>query len=246
LKPLVSIILPVWDVCDLTEQFCDAVLGHTLKPSNELIIIDNGSTDRTPYYLKARQKDYPDRLTIVTNEKNEGYPRGLNQGLLIAQSDYLVCVSNDIYFYRSDWLETLMAPLQQNKKRLVGPRYIDWNPLTEINGQMIPYLEGWMLAFHRRFLKDVGYFDEGFSPAWYEDVDLSWRAMRHGYELVQVDTLPVKHLYGKTALGGPHFHDVGGIGVPAVSERNQEFFRDKIRRNDHKPFYPGEIRCHLP
>jgi len=101
-----------------------------------------------------------------------------------------------------------------------------------------------MLAFHRRFLRDVGYFDEGFSPAWFEDADLSWRAQRHGYELVQVDTLPVRHLYGCSALCNPKkFHEIDGIGVPEVSRRSGEYFRDKIRRGDDKPFYPKDIEC---
>lgn len=231
-------------MCDLTEQFCRAILEHTLRPSNELIIINNGSTDRTPYYLAKKQKDYPDRLIVITNTQNRGFSAGMNQGLAIASGEFLVCASNDIWFYHADWLEMLIAPLRINKRRLAGARYINFNELTRVDGQIIPYLEGFMLAFHKQFLKDVGFFDEAFFPAFYEDVDLSWRAMRHGYELVQVDVLPVQHLCGKSALNNAEkFHLVGDLGVPEASRKNQAYFQDKIRRGDDSPYYPKGEAC---
>ena len=240
-KPQISIITPVWDVADLTKQFCGAILDHTTKPINELIIIDNGSQDETPYYLKAKQKDYPDRLTIITNKENRGYSAALNQGLQIANGEYLVCTNNDIWFYSADWLRQLIAPLQINKKRLAGPRYIDYNDLTEIDGQIVPYLEGWMLAFHRQFLKDVGYFCEGFF-AWYEDVDISVRALARGYGLVQVENLPILHLYGKTAIRGPHFAD---CDVPGTSIRSQALFRKKYKEKDYGICKPGCVHSRV-
>ena len=222
----------------LTEQFCRAILEHTLNPPNELIIIDNGSTDGTYLRLVELQRQYQHRLRLKYNETNLGFPVGMNQGLQMASGEYMVCASNDIWFYRPEWLEMLIAPLRLNKRILAGPRLVDFNELTRVDGKIIHYLEGWMLAFHKQFLNDVGYFDEGFSPGWFEDVDLSWRAVRHGYELVQVD-LPVQHLYGKSALNNPEkFHLVGGIGVPEASRRSQEHFRDKVCRGDDSPYYP--------
>jgi len=236
MRPQASIICPVWDVADMTENFLNAVLGHTHKPPNEVIVIDNGSTDRTPYLLKAKLKEYPRRLTVITNKENRGYPAALNQGLRIANGDYLVCSNNDIWFYTPDWLQQLVAPLKINKRRLVGPRYIDFNDLTEVDGKIVPYLEGWMLAFHRCLLRDVGYFCEGFSPGWYEDADLHAKAVHRGYEIVQVENLPVLHLYGATAIRGPHFSD---CDVPGTSRRSQALFKKKYREQDFGRCVPG-------
>lgn len=236
-KSQVSIITPVWDLAEHTKNWCNAILDHTKKPSNELIIVDNGSVDETPYFLKRKQKEYPDRLRIITNKENLGYPIALNQGLKIARGDYLVCSNNDIWIYSADWLRQLIAPLKINKRRFVGPKYIDYNNLTEVNGKIVPYIEGWMMAFHKIFLKEVGWICEGFSPGWYEDADLSVRALHNGYSLVQVQNLPVLHLYGRTALRGPHFHD---CDVPGTSARSQALFKKKYREKD---FAPCEAGC---
>jgi len=154
----------------------------------------------------------------------------------------LVLGHNDIHLGSPDWLTILVTPLLAQKKRLVGPRYIDSNGFTEVDGKITPYLDGWAWAFHRDFLQDVGYFDERFKGSYFEDVELCWRAQRHGYELYEATGLPITHDYGATCLNGPHYDDLDGIGVPAVSERNHLLFVDKIRSGDDKPFYPVELR----
>ncbi len=243
--PEVSIILPVWDLARLTAQFCNSVLDYTHSPANELIVIDNGSIDDTPIYLWNMLRRYSNRCQIITNPENLGFGRAANQGFAIARGTYLVLGHNDIHLHDARWLEMLIAPVRENKKRLVGPQYIDYNELTRVDGKIIPYIGGWLWAFHKDFLQDVGYFWEGFRGAYFEDVELCWRAQRHGYELYPVMGLPVHHEYGATAVNGPHYGDLDGIGVPAVSERNRRLFIEKVRADDDKPFYPSGAKCSL-
>src|SRR5262249_47664396 len=90
-----------------TRLCLESVLAHTHRPY-ELVLIDNGSTDGTGEYLESmKARPGPDRVVVVRNETNVGYPAGVNQGLAAARGEYVVLLNNDVVV-TPGWLDRLV------------------------------------------------------------------------------------------------------------------------------------------
>jgi GT2 family glycosyltransferase len=195
---MISIITPVHNRADLTAQY---LYGHNVHypdpPDIEWIIIDNGSTDETGRVLDHWGAIFGDCLSVIRNEKNEGYGVANNQAVERATGDNLVFLNNDIVI-KGDYLSPLEQGLAANPKSLVGAQLVDFDTGWNVFGQvMITYLIGWCLAMSRTTFDDLGGFDERYTPADYEDSDLCYAAVQKGYQLEAV-FVPLQHLGNQT------------------------------------------------
>lgn len=235
--PETVVIIPVWDNLRFTLVSTQQIL-ETTPGDFALLVVDNGSKDDTPKFLRDMEAKHPGKFFSITNPENYGYPRALNQGIawgLERGCEYFLCLNNDIIITEKTWLECLIGPLREDPQQLVGARLIDFNDLVRFNGRIIPYLEGWALAFDKQFLVEVGRFDEAFTPGWFEDVDLSLRAVKAGYRLTQSICFtwrshhaqglgPLWHLYGQTGFRRLDFGP--------ISERNRAYLAEKHGLSD--------------
>jgi tetratricopeptide (TPR) repeat protein len=73
-----SIIIPTYNNLELTENCLESIWQHTPQDLYELIIVDNGSQDGTPTFLK--RLDAAGRIHLIANETNLGYAKACNQG----------------------------------------------------------------------------------------------------------------------------------------------------------------------
>jgi len=231
--PEIVICIPVWDNLRFTLVSTQQIF-QTTPGDYALLVVDNGSEDDTPRFLRDMEAQHPDKFFTITNPENYGYPRALNQGIawgIEHGCEYSLCLNNDIIITDASWLECLISPLREDRRQLVGARLIDFNELARFNGEIIPYLEGWALAFHKQFLEDVGRFDEEYSPGWFEDVDLSYRAVKAGYRLTQGASFEWQHR--GTQRAGPLWHLGGQTGYGrldsvGILKRNQAYFAEKF------------------
>jgi O-antigen biosynthesis protein len=86
---LTSIIIPCWNQYKFTQQCMAAIKVHT-RPSWELIVIENGSTDGTAVYLAGARDMAAVPVTVVSNTTNLGFQAAINQGLQLARGEYLI------------------------------------------------------------------------------------------------------------------------------------------------------------
>lgn len=120
-------------------------LVRTIEPEPEryeVILVDNGSQDLTSRdldrsihvarnfpaneYMDSRQdistKFDPDRYwktadVLVRNRENLGFAPAVNQGLAVAQGEYVVCINNDVLVWEG-WADAMLEPF---KKKLDPP-----------------------------------------------------------------------------------------------------------------------------
>lgn len=92
--PTVSVIMSTYNRADLfLPRAIDSILNQTYKDF-EFIIIDDGSTDKTPEVLKQyQQKD--SRIVIITNKTNEGVTLSINKGFDRARGKYIARMDDD-------------------------------------------------------------------------------------------------------------------------------------------------------
>ena len=105
-RGLTSIIIPCSNQLAFTRQCIAALKSHTRRPW-ELVVIDNGSTDRTDIYLAGVQDGAAVPVTVISNTTNLGFPAAINQGLRAARGEYLVLLNNDVVV-TDGWLGQLI------------------------------------------------------------------------------------------------------------------------------------------
>ncbi|MBQ3325653.1 glycosyltransferase family 2 protein [Candidatus Saccharibacteria bacterium] len=94
--PLISIIVPVYNVLPYLEQCFDSLI-HQNYPNLEFIIIDDGSTDGSGVFCDEKAKT--DARIIVIHQENKGLSAARNRGLAEAKGEYITFLDSD------DWLE---------------------------------------------------------------------------------------------------------------------------------------------
>jgi GT2 family glycosyltransferase len=191
---MISVITPVWNRANFTAQYLFGNNIHYPDDSTvQWIIIDNGSTDGTGGLLEYWKDIIGDRLVTIKNETNLGFSVACNQGAARVDGDTLLFLNNDILI-KGDYLTPLEKALADNPNSLVGPQLANFDTGWNVFGdKLISYLVGWCLAIPKGIFDSLGGFDEQFSPAYYEDVDLCYNALQNGYELQQI-WVPLQHL----------------------------------------------------
>ncbi len=118
--PLVSVILPVFNGERTIEETIKSVLTQTLKEF-ELIIIDDGSTDRT---LEIIRQFFDPRIQIFSYP-NAGQPASRNRGLQKASGDLVAFIDADDLWTPQKLMSQYQA-LQQNPTVAVAYSWTQW------------------------------------------------------------------------------------------------------------------------
>lgn len=116
-NPLVSIVVPCYNVSNCIEQCVDSIEKQSFK-NCELICVDDCSTDDT-YSILNRIKDNSSlNIIIIRLEKNSGPGIARNKGLEIARGKYIAfCDGDDTY--DPSFLSKMTSKASQNDSDLV-------------------------------------------------------------------------------------------------------------------------------
>jgi len=225
LSGLVSIVILTMNQFFYTQKCIDSILKNTDSEQFQLIMIDNNSTDNTIEWL--RKKLRPQDI-LVSNKYNRGFSAGCNQGLKIANGEYILFLNNDIEVLLPGWLD----PLYNGAKNadIVGPTmgklHVDKKHHMFIyagegsSKDQYHYIEGWCVFGKKSIFEYVGGFDERFSPAYSEDSDLSMIAQNKGLRLLKVENPKLKHFKNRTS-------QAMGTAVHTISSRNRKKLYNK-------------------
>lgn len=159
--PIVSVIVPVYNQEKWIGRCLRSLLNQTLDRSDyEIIVIDDGSDDRSDYALKL----FKDEIIIIKNEKNIGLPSALNKGIKASKANHIVRVDSDDYV-NENFLFLLNEYLEQNKYMdAVACDYLMVDNNEEVlernNCKTTPI--GCGIMFKSSQLFEIGLYDEEF------------------------------------------------------------------------------------
>jgi GT2 family glycosyltransferase len=198
-----------------------SVGGYTATPY-ELIVIDNGSTDGSPEYLRGVEAN---NLTVVENPENLG-PSARVQGMALAQGDYVLFLDNDTWV-TSSWLERLIGHMGNDPSiGLMGPstNYIDGQQMipgvkyediaeladiaaimaTNFAGVLQPSIRmvGFCLCIRRAVIDKIGGLDSRFGKYGFEDDDFAWRSVLAGFDSYIARDVFIHHTGNQGSVGG--------------------------------------------
>lgn len=114
-QPLVSIVIPVFNVEDHLRQCLDSVLGQTLQEW-ECICIDDGSPDSSGAILDE-YGDRDARFKII-HQRNRGVSAARNLGIKLASAPYLTFIDSDDWI-EANALESLLSAMKESRADMV-------------------------------------------------------------------------------------------------------------------------------
>lgn len=107
--PLISIIVPVYNVENYLEKCVASIIQQTFSDF-ELILVDDGSTDSSG--MLCEQLKEQDSRIIVIHKENGGLSSARNAGIDIAKGSYLGFVDSDD-FISTDMYEELLQAIEE-------------------------------------------------------------------------------------------------------------------------------------
>ena len=223
-KPLVSIIIVNWNGRCWLETCFPALAIQTLQDF-EIILVDNGSQDDSAEWTV---ENWPD-VRMLCQTKNLGFAEANNLGIQAACGEYIVTLNNDT-IPAPTWLEALCKAVDAPTVGMVASQICLWQqPASldsagiEIDKAGIAWNRGYgqpvstaLLAcavfgpsaaaalYRRQMLEEIGFFDETYF-AYYEDVDLAWRAQRAGWICRYSPQAQVVHWHSATGGKTPEY-----------------------------------------
>ena len=225
----VAVVVPSWNGADLLPACLDSLLAQLPRP--EIIVVDNGSTDGSPDLV---EREYPD-VVLLRQATNLGFAGGVNVGIhhaLAYDARYIALFNNDAVA-QPGWLAALLDEAEAHAEagivtgRLLsgdgtaidstGECYSRWGyPFPRGRGERndagryadaeeVFAATGGATVYRAEMLREVGLFDEAYF-AYYEDVDLSFRAQLAGWRVRYCPAAVAWHHQGATSSRVQGFH----------------------------------------
>ena len=218
----VSIVIPNYNGKHFLEDCLRSVFAQDIE-DQEVIVVDNGSTDGSLEYLNA----YPGVRTIAM-DKNYGFCGAVNAGIKAAESDYVILLNNDTEVDKNFAKELLNAIQADEKIFSCSSKMVQFHDRTRMDDAGDYYCAlGWAFGrgkgglvenynepvdifaacagaaiYRKKMLESLGCFDEDHF-AYLEDIDLGYRARIQGYRNVYAPKAVVYHV-GSGFSGSAH------------------------------------------
>ena len=203
-----DIVVLVWNQPRLTRRCVESLFAHTHVPAR-LFIVDNGSDAPTRDYLASLGSRGPIEVTLLRNETNEGFARGMNRGLAASRAPW-VCLLNNDTVVTEGWLERMLDVGQVHPdiglinpvSNIFGHRPAPGTDLAThaavVGAQPASYVEvgaciGFCWLIRRTVIEAIGYLDEAMGLAFFEDTEYCRRAWQAGFRSVVAQRAYVFH-----------------------------------------------------
>lgn len=208
-------------------------LRHNIPFLNDCEIIVVNDYPEVPL-IEEMAKLFP-RVKVIENEKNLGFAEAISVGISAVKNQFVFLLNNDVLLNDDSFQKALLyfeedktlfaVSFRQTEKdgSFVGRNKIYWKngffqhskadaTKNGING----WAEGGSMLFDKKKYDTINGFDTLYSPFYWEDIDLSYRAWKAGYSILFDSSITVQHHHESTI--GKHFH---ASLIKTIAYRNQ-------------------------
>lgn len=199
----VDIIIPNYNGLHLLARYVPVVINCCIA---NLVIVDDASTDDS---VDRLNKQFP-QVEVITRDHNAGFSAAVNDGIKRTSGDIVVLLNNDIEV-TPGFLDPILPLFEDETVFAASPQIIlpskggldegantgFWRHGMFYTGQRqgiqtvtpVLYTTGCAAVYRRSMLEQLGGFDEAYSPFYWEDADLGYRAWKRGWKsLYQPDS----------------------------------------------------------
>lgn len=240
----ISIIIPNYN----GEKLLVRNLPHVLQVLSlykngtiEIIIIDDASTDRSVLYIEDQiSKTKNIHLRLIQNKKNVGFSSSVNRGVSEANGEILILLNTDVV-PEKNFLEPLIEHFKDENifgvgcmdKSVEGSNIIlrgrgvgKWergfliHRRGEVDKSNTLWISGGSCALRKTLFTKLDGFDSLYNPFYWEDIDLSYRAQKAGYQILFEEKSIVTHKHSQGAIAS-HY---SASQIKTIAYRNQFIF----------------------
>jgi len=197
--PFVSILIPCYNEEDTIEE----TVKHIVKvnyPHKEIIVVNDGSTDRTADILHRLAPHYQE-LRVIDCKENRGKANALHIALHASKAEYLICIDSDAildpdapyylihqFFNRGERLGAVTGnPRIRNRDTLLSRlQIVEYASIigaikrTQRTLGKIMTVSGVVVAFRKKALVNVGLWDRDMIT---EDISVSWKLQEKFWDI---------------------------------------------------------------
>ncbi len=194
-SPKIDVVIPTYNGLKLLKQNLPSLFKYTSNLLNQVIIVDDGGTDETEVYVSENYK----KVLYLKNSSNSGFSKSVNLGVSASKADYIILLNNDVKVQKDFLKEPLK--LMEKDKNLFAVNFNETSsswPLvwwkkgkmqfTRAEDKSVAYYCAWpsggSALVRRKYWVNLGGLNEIYSPAYWEDIDLGWRAWKAGYKII--------------------------------------------------------------
>lgn len=213
----------------------------------EFIVVDDGSIDGSKREIKNQIEKIKNtkqklKIKLLENKRNLGFSSAVNRGVEEARGELVVLLNTDVYPERG-FLEAILPhfndpkvfavgmldkSIEKEGKNIVrrGRGIAGWrrgmyvHRRGEVNRTDTTWVSGGSGVFRKSIWKKLGGFDEIYNPFYWEDIDLSLRAIKAGYKILFESKSVVVHEHGRGIIKSNY----SPRHIKAISYRNQFLF----------------------
>ena len=110
MKPLISIVIAVYNDAEFIEQAVDSAVNQTYD-NLEIILVDDGSDETTKSILQKIKN----KVTILITQENQGQSKARNVGVENTNGEYILILDSDDYF-ESTFCEKALVVFKGDEK----------------------------------------------------------------------------------------------------------------------------------
>lgn len=233
MEPLVSVIVPIYNVELYLEQCINSILKQTLHKI-EIILIDDESPDNCPYICDKYSK-IDNRIKVI-HKKNEGLGLARNSGLEIAQGEFVVFIDSD------DIIDENMLQDLYNKckKHNLDSCSCCFTRFNEIYSNIIPEGTNQFTVFDGKdMVKDYLYSMIGSKPECKKDSLFTISACKTLYSLKLIKEYNLRFLSERLYASEDAFFNVDFYAhASKVGFTPEGYYHYRINNNSISQTYP--------
>ncbi|KKQ34134.1 MAG: Glycosyl transferase, family 2 [Microgenomates group bacterium GW2011_GWA2_37_6] len=240
----INVIIPNYNGADLISKNLPSVLDSLKDYSDSIItIVDDGSEEKDYQKLKDFVSGLNNKIKIdlVRYEKNKGFSSAVNKGALASDAELLVILNSDVS-PEEGFLAPVIKDFEENDN-LFGVGCLDKSEEEEgivLRGRGVGFwkrgfvvhkkgeadksdtfwLSGGSSIIRAKLFKSFGGYDEIYNPFYWEDIDLSYRARKAGYDIKFENKSVVTHRHSEGSIR-KHYSK---SSITKISYRNQFIF----------------------
>ncbi|WP_338602502.1 glycosyltransferase family 2 protein [Sulfolobus tengchongensis] len=208
---LVSIIIPTSNGESTLSEVLNSIAVQDYKQI-EVIIIDNGSKDRSYEIVQKFIKEVDFSVRYFRFENKLGHAGAINEGLKRAKGDIIMILHDDIKLGERNWISSMLKIFERKEvgvssslfvtypDRLKGINKVfsyiyilGWHKLVEMPIQEVAYTGLNNDLVRREIIEKIGALDNTY-PYSMHDIDFSEKVRRLGYKIILNPKVHVEHL----------------------------------------------------
>lgn len=218
----ISVIIPNYNGEKLLQKNLPSVINalKNYQGEKEIIIVDDGSEDSSKNVIKNFINNKSIKIKLLENESNLGFSSAINKGVKNASGEIIILLNTDVAPQENFLLPLLSHFSDQNvfavgclDKSIENGKVIErgrglgqWrhgflvHRRGEVNKKNTLWVSGGSGAFRKSIWGILGGLNELYNPFYYEDIDLSYRALKSGYKLVFEPKSVVTHKHHEGSI----------------------------------------------